>query len=440
MAALRAAAVALILAMVSPIALAQETTETPADAPVTILRTMIDAETPIIRGQRIDLIVEALTTAELEAAPNPPAPEGDGFIVVGPVDRPTPVSDRQDGLSLAGFRWRYQLFPARAGELRLLPISIEIGDVVRTAEPSPVFVTVPEAFSDGRPYVAATDLTVSQSVSPEGAEFAVGDAITRETAIEADTTVAMLLPAIEPEAIAGLRAYAETPELEDWSSRGSIVASRADRIVYIIEQEGDYTLPAVQIAWWDTDRRRPSVAELPMIDFTASAATAGAPSGASGPDTTLRGWWLVGVVVLALGVAAALRRAPAWRNMLAQSAWAHRQRLKSALASGKAYRAAPALYRYLAATTNAASLRDWLSDCDDQRLTDGLANLFAQAYGSKSGAWDGRAIYRGLVRWQRRTAKPPVFMAEDARLNPVTTPPGQAAKHFAAKRLSLLYD
>ena len=171
------------------LAAAQDTT-----GPVAVLRVAIDGEEPFVRGQRVDLLVEALTSVSLERAPLLPAPEGEGLVVLGPVDRPTPISDRIDGREVNGFRWRFAVFPVRSGDRTIAPLTVDMAGAVITTEPLQLSSTVPDDLRHIPDYAVSTDLSVEQTVLPRDLTVAVGDAITREVTITADDAVAMMLP------------------------------------------------------------------------------------------------------------------------------------------------------------------------------------------------------------------------------------------------------
>lgn len=82
----------------------------------------------------------------------------------------------------------------------------------------------------------------------------------------------MLIPPTKFEAADGIAVYPKEPRLDDIKTdRGEFVEGR--RVVsatYLIRKDGDYTLPPIEIEWWNLDRRKVETATLPAIHFNAA--------------------------------------------------------------------------------------------------------------------------------------------------------------------------
>ena len=411
---------------------------------ITVLRAAIDGDGPFVRGQRVDLLVEALTSASLDRAPRPPTPEGQGLVVLGPTDRPTPVSDRVDGRTVNGFRWRFLVFPVRSGDLVIEPLTVDIAGEMTQTGPLPVPISVPDDLSGLPGFAVATDLSIDQNLSPQGLSVGVGDAVTREVTVTAEDTVAMMLPALEPAQVSGLRAYANAPMVADRSSRGRVAATRIDRIVYVIEQPGTYTLPPVEVVWWDTgaDQVRVAIAEAVTFEAAGGVAAEGEHGLEEEPAAAaeVRVLLMIAAGVALPAVAAAYLTASSRRLRSRRLRRRRDLALRNALSDGDPRMAVAGIYRYLGATTGFTSLAAWLEPCSDTALRQQVKNLFADAYGGQRASWSGDAICRGLLRWQREAPSPaPDTNAETAwQLNPVASVRGHSATwHFTAKRQTL---
>ena len=413
---------------------AQDTT-----APVAVLRLAIDGEGPFVRGQRLDLLVEALTSVSLDRAPLLPAPEGDGLVVLGPVDRPTPISDRIDGGELDGFRWRFAVFPVRSGDRTIAPLTVDIAGAVMATEPLQLSSTVPDDLRHIPDYAVSTDLSVEQTVLPRDLTVAVGDAITREVTITADDAVAMMLPALEPTPIPGMRVYAGTPDLADRSSRGRITATRTDQLVYVIQHAGSYTLPAVELAWWDIDAGRVRMAVAEAVTFEVAD---GLMSGGDGTTaTTQAGAWrklLAGGVAGLMAIIAILATVSRSRLRCWRSVRGRNRDLRRALSDGDPKIAVAGVYRYLSAASGTSSLTAFLDQRSDQAFRRQIETLLADAYSGHRAPWSGDLIYRGLLLRQATATLPAADAETDRQLNPVASPSGSAvAGRFASARQTL---
>jgi hypothetical protein len=93
----------------------------------------------------------------------------------------------------------------------------------------------------------------------------VGDSVTRTVTIRAEGTPAMLLPPTPFAGVDGLAVYPSQPSVADNLDRrtGSSAASRVDEATYMLQAAGEYTLPALDIAWWNV---RDSKVEHAQVD------------------------------------------------------------------------------------------------------------------------------------------------------------------------------
>jgi hypothetical protein len=64
---------------------------------------------------------------------------------------------------------------------------------------------------------------------------------------------AMLIPPLPFEAPDGIRIYPEEPAVQDQKTdRGDFVfGRRIQSAKYLIQKEGDYALPAIELKWWN---------------------------------------------------------------------------------------------------------------------------------------------------------------------------------------------
>src|SRR5262249_39391496 len=125
---------------------------------------------------------------------------------------------------------------------------------VSTALPRIAFEAfIPDAARDLDPFVAATGLTMTQEMKQSSQGLKVGDSVTRTLTVKADGTPAMLLPVTTFAKIDGLAVYPGQPAVQDNFDRrtSAVSAARVDEATYMLEKAGDFTLPAIEFAWWN---------------------------------------------------------------------------------------------------------------------------------------------------------------------------------------------
>ena len=92
----------------------------------------------------------------------------------------------------------------------------------------------------------------------------------------------------------GVRVYVDPPQSEDRQNRGAVTGRRIDKVTYVFEAGGRFTLPGVAQPWWDLDARR-------LHDETRPAVTVSVTAPPKPPDPWLFIGPVLGLLVLLLG-------------------------------------------------------------------------------------------------------------------------------------------
>ncbi len=230
-----------------------------AQSPEPMLRTTLQPARVIV-GQPATLIVEVLAPNYMTKPPVLP-----DFQVRNAVTRSSStinISDRQGDTTYAGIRYEFLIYPQEAGSYAISGQSITITfandppntrDVTLPVPPASFDAFVPEAAQGLDPFVSASRLTLRQEIQRSADPLETGDALTRVVTIEAEGTPVMLLPPTAFAPLDGTRLYPNQPELSERVDRrtGVLTASRIDRATYMLETIGNFTLPPVEIGWWN---------------------------------------------------------------------------------------------------------------------------------------------------------------------------------------------
>ena len=83
---------------------------------------------------------------------------------------------------------------------------------------------------------------------------------------------AMLIPPLPLETLDGLRVYQGEAAVEDVKSKKNdfLFGRRTQRAQYFIQKPGEYTLPAIELKWWNLSTREMVTAVLPSVHFEAA--------------------------------------------------------------------------------------------------------------------------------------------------------------------------
>jgi len=228
--------------------------------------------TRVIVGQKATLLVTVLAPNFMPAPPVLP-----DFQVRNAVTRPLGSINQVEtrgGIPYAGVRYEFAIYPQEEGSFAITNQKIIVTYAAEPPQsrsltvevPSLTFEAfVPEAAQNLDPFVSSNALSFEQAVNRSSQELKVGDSITRTVTTKADGTPAMLLPPVTFAKIDGLALYPDQPSVQDNVDRrtGALSATRIDQATYILERPGDYTLPPIELAWWNA---RDSKIERTHID------------------------------------------------------------------------------------------------------------------------------------------------------------------------------
>lgn len=243
------------------------------------VRTWLTPADDIVPGQQVRLTLEIATDRWFAGGTRLEIPEVPGLVILQTDNFAANASESRQGQSWVIQRWTLEVYPQRDANFSLPPIiaSVSInndGETVQGQLSGPALefsARRPEALQRAEHWVAAPVYKVEQSFDRALEGLTIGDAIEREIKFSAEAVMAMMLPGFSEQPIEGLRAYPEPPNLQNRSNRGTTVASRSQRITYIVEAEGEYQLPASDYYWWDTRSGELQLLSLPSVKILAGA-------------------------------------------------------------------------------------------------------------------------------------------------------------------------
>ena len=290
-------------------------------------RVTIDARlTPaadVVPGQKITLTIEIATERWFSGGTRLSPPEVTGVVILQTEQFASNASERRGEQNWVLQLWTLDVYPQRPGQFTLPPVTArvkinagEAGDVEGVLESPRLTFTaeLPAALAGVEQWVAAPEYTVSQRFDRSLEGLQVGDAFEREIVFTASDVMAMMLPTFSAEDLPGLAAYPAPPVLDNSSNRGQTLASRTQRISYVVQAEGEYQLPAADFFWWDTSRAQLQLLSLPATVITVGSGAATSTSGGPGNAALFspRQWLMVaaGMSLLAVLLWLAVRYLP----------------------------------------------------------------------------------------------------------------------------------
>ena len=247
-----------------------------------IVRAHIQPDKDILVGQPVRLVVTILVPNYFSGAPDLPEFELENAIVVLPQETPQNSNERVGTVTYAGITETYTIYPQQPGDFQLPSADIAVPyasappqtTVAHLSLPALRFhADLPASAKDLDYFLPTSSLLMQQKWSQPLKNLRVGDSIERTITVTATKMQAMLIPPIPMAAPNGLRVYPEEPAVQDKKTdRGEFVyGRRVQSGKYFIQSEGDYTLPSIELKWWNLSTNRLVTATLPAVRFTAAA-------------------------------------------------------------------------------------------------------------------------------------------------------------------------
>jgi len=406
-----------------------------AQEPQPLLRVSFEPGPRVLVGQPLTLHVELLTPSWFPKPPQFPTLEIANAVTVLP-EGSLNLNTSVDGNSYAGLRRSYLIYPQATGEFTLPQAEVEFVYALPNARPSePTSLAFPpETFEAYIPaeaagmasFLATTRLSVKQELDPEPTALKEGDSFRRTITIEADQTFAMFLPPVEWSAPEGIRVYPDPPKSTDrGTGRGGFVGGqRVDAAVYVAREAGAYSLPEIEVSWWDLNTNQARTETLSAIEFQVEENPNAAldqfdRTAPPAPDeeravepAAQRDWGEVaaGLVLLALVVWLTVRRlrredsGPTPQQREAESFRAFEQ----ACGSNDPAASLARLQAWLdqRARGEAITVGEFAARSGDPKLRELVEDLnrrlFAREGGGAAG-WEGQAFYRSVAKARQRS-------------------------------------
>ena len=131
---------------------------------------------------------------------------------------------------------------------------------------------IPESFTKNTDahsrWLPSELLTLEQEWQPNLNEFHVGEPITRTITLNAAGLGKAQLPQINMPAPAGLKIYPDQAELGANLTKERLISQKKQNFAIVASRSGEYTLPPITIAWWNTRTNVFEEAILPAQTIT----------------------------------------------------------------------------------------------------------------------------------------------------------------------------
>ena len=130
---------------------------------------------------------------------------------------------------------------------------------------------VPEALKQ-MAWLTAESLQLSEQWSDSQLQVKVGEPLTRTVTLLAKGSTVGQLPELSTQvAVDGVKTYPDQPQLQESKNSDGLTAIRQEKIAFIANKAGEYQLPAIDVAWFNTKTEQLETAHLPAVTIKALA-------------------------------------------------------------------------------------------------------------------------------------------------------------------------
>ena len=364
-----------------------------------------------------------------------------------------------NGVNYSVTERKYAIFPQKSGKLTIKPLVLTAevltsgrpsfngffnSQMTRTKRVESKAITldvkpVPASFN-GKHWLPAEQLVLNQGWSGDIDQMKAGEPLTRTlTLVAKGTTVGQLPELNTTNTNDQLKAYPDQPVLREQKKSDGLLAFREEKIALIPSKAGSYTLPAIEIPWFNTNTQKMEIAKIPETTLIAvgAAGTQNVPAPAVAPlkppkietgpviespqQTNIWLWvslflaagWLITVIFFLTKRTAAK---PVIENDDTEiNLKACIKHLKNACSHNDAHGAKDALLEWGREKFNASNLGA-VSEFCDARLRDEILLLNHTLYGKEVGQWQGKKLFQAFTenKAREKTAAP-----EDKSLEPL---------------------
>jgi len=237
-------------------------------------------------GQAISLQLDILVPTWFIHGPSFSPPRLEGALTIA-LPGTTPISERRQGETWSGLRYRYLIVPLVAGRLELPPQTVDLVYAGANRRAHRATVLTPgveiEALSPGvldkpaQKTLATRELIMEQSFNRSLKNLLVGDVFVRKIRLVSPDLPAMLLPGLEEKTLEGIVTYRDTPRLQDHLGlrMGFEGGERHEQWTYVLTSAGQFQLPPIKIMWWNTETLHYEAAQFPTVILRVGVAQGG---------------------------------------------------------------------------------------------------------------------------------------------------------------------
>lgn len=195
---------------------------------------------------------------------------------------------------------RYAIFPQQTGTLTIGPSTFEAMVIpnrgfsrLQRLRSDSIELEVkpavpPPASHPNAVWLPAESLRLSERWADQEHGFTLGVPRTRILTIDADGLLETQLPELELGQVDGIRQYPDQPELERQVTETGLEVKRVERYAVIAQTDGEVTIPAAEVPWWNVRAERWEIARVEAQELAVAPSAEPAVVSPPPPTAALR--------------------------------------------------------------------------------------------------------------------------------------------------------
>jgi hypothetical protein len=199
----------------------------------------------------------------------------------------------RNGIRYEVFERRYAVFPQKSGVLKINPVIFD--GRVNATQPRSLFdqfrmsgqqkrlrskaielnIKPAPATINLQDWLPAKEIQLVEDWSDDIRNLKAGEPVTRTIMIAADGLSGVQLPDLKFNEITDLKQYPDKAIIEDKPGTSGITGYKQIKVALLPAKAGRYTLPKVELQWWNTQTNKKEIATLPetVLHVSGSAVT-----------------------------------------------------------------------------------------------------------------------------------------------------------------------
>jgi len=240
------------------------------------IKVFIKSSDAIYTSQKVTVSVELLSNAFSITDAKITFPASKKYIVQAPSSAAYLGQEEVEDEKWQMVHYDYEVYALQAGKIEIPSVSVTFTSSMGYGQPKKEFalqsekltfdVKSPEGVKPNAFVLVTNNFALDTALKPEKKALIIGDAVSLGITQKAQGVPDILLTPIVYKSNAFLRVYEKEPSLQS-GLKGKYDVSRTDSFTFVASGEGNVTLPAQEILWWNSTTKKVQVEKIPAFSF-----------------------------------------------------------------------------------------------------------------------------------------------------------------------------